>query len=53
MWGEFDQVTALDPGGQKAEFVQAPILQDDRREARIQHHLQRLTKLGYQPEMHT
>jgi transposase len=41
---------ALRNGTPYPEQVQR--LQEDRREAQIRHHLQRLTKLGYQPETH-
>jgi len=41
---------ALRNGTPYPEQVQR--LQEDRREAQIRHHLQRLTKLGYEPNMH-
>ena len=40
---------ALRNGPPYPEQVQQ--LQDDRREAQIRHHLQRLTRLGYKPDM--
>jgi len=42
---------ALRNGTPYPEQVQR--LQEDRREAQIRHHLQRLTKLGHQPETHS
>ena len=42
---------ALRNGTPYPEQVQR--LQQDRREAQIRHHLQRLTKLGYEPNMNS
>ena len=41
---------ALRNGSPYPEQVQR--MEQDRREAQIRHHLQRLTKLGYEPDMH-
>ena len=41
---------ALRNGAPYPEQVQR--LEQDRREAQIRHHLQRLAKLGYEPNMH-